>query len=423
MGTCIVSEKVLVTSLSKRGEGMAIASCGVITVPFTLPGETAEIELIPTKDKNWGQLIGITDASSSRVESQCQHYGVCGGCSLQHLDTSTYTAFKKSQVTNTLSAYGLDPQVVTDPIVIGPHQRRRVDFLARKFPDGLTMGYYQVNARRRINLKSCAIVNPKIDALLEPLEKLLDQVLEMKELVHIFILSAENGIDLLLAGFKRTLNETEKSILIEFAETNKLARLSYKIKRQSYELYLSETPYVSFAGYKMAVDPNVFLQASSKADEVLAHLVVEALPEDAKYVLDLFCGRGTLSLPIMASGRQVSGLEGDKHAIKALTELEAPNLGADVRDLFEHPLVASELKSFHAVVMNPPRSGVKGQIPYLAQAKIPTVVYVSCNPETFAKDMAELCSLGYVLEKVTPVDQFMWSHHVEVVGIARLANH
>jgi 23S rRNA (uracil1939-C5)-methyltransferase len=410
-----VTEKVVITAQNKRGEGMAIASCGPITVPFTLADETVEIEVVQNKDKNWGQIVHIENPSPSRVEAPCQHFGTCGGCSLQHLNENSYAKFMKNQVTSILEANGLDPAVVEDPIIIGPQQRRRVDFLARKFPDGLTMGYYQVNTRRRLNLKSCAIVDPKIDALFNPLEQVLDQILDMRELVHIFILSADNGIDLLLAGFKRTLKENEKAILIEFAKTHNLARITYKIKRQAHVLHERETPYVTFAGYKMAVDPNVFLQASSKADEVLSKLVVDALPENAKHVADLFCGRGTLSLPILASGRQVYGYEGDKHAIAALK-----GLGAEVHDLFDYPLTTDELRPFQAVVMNPPRSGVKGQIAYIALARIQTVIYVSCNPESFAKDMAELCQSGYVLEKVTPVDQFMWSHHIEVVGVARL---
>jgi 23S rRNA (uracil1939-C5)-methyltransferase len=415
-----VSEKVVISSLNKRGEGVAVASCGNISVPFTLPQETVEIELIQSKDKNWGQIIEITTASADRQDPLCEHFGVCGGCSLQHLNQDAYTAFKKSQVTNPLQAAGFDPNIVMDPILIGPHQRRRIDFLTRKFPDGMTMGFYQVNSRRRINLKTCTIVDPRIEALFPTLEILLDQILDMKELVHVFILAADNGIDLLLAGFKRTLTDGQKATLMEFATKHDLARLSYKIKRQSHEIYLKEEPYVTFAGHKMAVDPNVFLQASPKADEVLSKLVLDAIPENAKVVADLFCGRGTLSLPILKSGRYVLGYEGDKHAIAALQELDAPGLDPQVRDLFENPLSAGELKPFHAVVMNPPRSGVKGQIAHLAAARVPTIIYVSCNPESFAQDMAQLCTHGYKLEKVTPVDQFTWSHHVEVVGVASL---
>jgi 23S rRNA (uracil1939-C5)-methyltransferase len=415
-----VIEKVTINVLNRRGEGLATASCGGITVPFTLPGESAEIELIETKDKTWGQISQLTSPSADRITPSCQHFGTCGGCSLQHLNENAYAAYKKSQVTNALEANGLNPSVVSEPIILGPHQRRRIDFLTRKYPDGMTMGFYQVNSRRRFNLKTCTVVNPAIEALLPSLEILLEQILEMKELVHVFILAAENGIDLLLAGFKRTMNEKQKEILIQFAKDQNLARLTYKIKRQAHLIYERETPYVTFGGHKMDVDPNVFLQASPKADVTLSQLVVDALPNEAKFVADLFCGRGTLSLPILASGRYVYGFEGDKHAIAALRELDAPGLDPQVRDLFEDPLTSTDLQHFHAVVLNPPRSGVKGQIAHLAQAKVPTVIYVSCNPETFAKDMAELCSHGYALETVTPVDQFMWSHHIEVVGVARL---
>lgn len=414
-------EIVRIKGLNKRGEGTAISTCGSITVPFTLPGENVEVEVIHTKDKNWGQITKILQADKKRTAPSCLHYTTCGGCSLQHHNQASYQTFKKSQVTDAMKVYNMPIDIVQEPIIIGPHARRRVDFLARKFPDGFNMGYYQVNSRRRIHLKECVIVDPKIEALFAPLYALLEQILEMKELVHIFILSAENGLDVLLAGFKRTLNEEEKNTIAQFAKDHNLARIAYKIKRQAHTLYMKENPYVNFAGHHIPVDPNVFLQASSKADTVISGIVVENLPDDAKYVMDLFCGRGTLTLPILASGRQVYGYEGDKHAIGALNTLQLEGLTAEVRDLFSNPITAKDLKGYNAVVMNPPRSGVKDQIKHLIEAKTPTIIYVSCNPETFAKDMSDLCSGGYTLTKVIPVDQFMWSHHVEVVAIARLA--
>lgn len=414
-----MSEIVIITGLSKRGEGLASALCGAITVPYCLPGEQVDIELIQTKDKNWGQIRRIENDSSSRAEPICQHYGTCGGCLLQHFNGQSYADFKKTQVTSALENYGLDSTCVEAPIIIGPHQRRRVDFLARKFPDEFAMGYYQLNSRRRIDLKECAIVDPLIEKLFGPLKIVLEQILEMRELVHIFILRAENGLDVLLAGFKRTLSQEQQHILEKFAKAQNLTRLCYKIKRQTHLLHQTEQPYVSFAGYHMDVNPNVFLQASQKADQILSQMVVAALPKLATKIVDLYCGRGTLSLPILASGRYVDGFEGDKHAIAALNNLNEPGLNAQVRDLFENPLTADELKRYNAVVMNPPRSGVKGQIPHIIESQIETVIYVSCNPETFAKDMAELCQSEYRLESVIPVDQFMWSHHVEVVGIAK----
>ncbi|MBP6985323.1 MAG: class I SAM-dependent RNA methyltransferase [Alphaproteobacteria bacterium] len=413
-----MAEIIEINGINKRGEGQGTGSSGPINVPFTLTGEKVEIEVIPTKDKTWGQLTKILQPSADRVDPSCVHYGTCGGCSLQHHNPASYAAFKKKQVTQALHDNGLHTGNVEEPIIIGSHHRRRVDFLARKYPDGFNMGYYQIHSRRRIHLQECPLVEPRIESLFKPLYAVLEDVLEMKELVHIFILSAENGLDVLLAGFKRTLSESDLTRLFDFAKDNNLARLAYKIKKKSHTIYCQEPPYVTFAGHKIDVNPNVFLQASTKADTILADLVVQNIPTEATCVIDLFCGRGTLTLPIHASGRRVHGYEGDKNAIAALQELEQENLSAQTRDLFANPLSAEELKGCHTLVMNPPRSGVKNQIQAIIDAKTPTVIYVSCNPETFAKDMATLCEGGYTLKKAIPVDQFMWSHHVEVVGIA-----
>lgn len=414
-----MSEKLEITHLNSRGEGIALYQGKEITVPFTLEKEIVEAEIIQSKNSCWGKVLNINTPSDERIEAPCPHYQTCGGCSLQHLSPKAYQAFKKCQVTQPLKKHEI-PAHVEDPIIVGPKLRRRVDFMAKKFPERLAMGFSEKNNRRRIDLQKCWVVDPRIEKIFEPLHQMLDQILNLREEVHVFILAAENGVDLLLAGFKRALDEDQKKALVTFAKEQDLTRLTYKVKKRAETLYEKEAPYVTFAGHKIEVHPNVFLQASSKADQTLSQLVCDAVPQNAKRVVDLFCGRGTLSLPLLNESHELYGFEGDKHAISALKNLNLPYLHLEVRDLFAAPLTHDELKQFDTIIMNPPRSGVKEQVLHITEAKVPTVIYVSCNPESFAKDSHELIVNGYKVEKITPVDQFMWSHHIEVVGVFKL---
>ena len=412
-----MSERLFITHLNARGEGIASYQGKDIPVPYSLPGEIIEADIIESKNVSWAKINRISQPSQDRIPASCPHYQVCGGCALQHVKLESYRDFKKQQVVRALTEQKLATDLVEDPVIIGPQVRRRIDFMARKFPDRLAMGFYEKNNRRRIDLRTCLVVDPRIEKLFEPLFDLLGQILNMREETHIFILAAENGVDLLLAGFKRDLTDLEKEHLISFAQKQDLVRLTYKVKSRATVVYERQTPYVCFSRHKVEVNPNVFLQTSAKADVLLAQLVCEAIPEDSKRIADLFCGRGTFSVPLTEKSYQVDGFEGDQHAITALEKLALPNLNLKIRDLFAYPLQPKELQSYDAVVLNPPRSGVKKQVFSLAEAEVPLIVYVSCNPETFAIDVRELVRRGYQIQKITPVDQFMWSPHVEVVGI------
>ena len=282
------------------------------------------------------------------------------------------------------------------------------------------MGFFEKNIPRQINIQECPAVHKTIEVLFKPLRDLLENLLNFREEAHIFITLCETGVDLLLAGFKRPFSDQEKATLKQFAADNTLARLTLQIKRQQEVLYKNgdKDPYVLFGGYEVPVSSNAFLQASAKADQVLAELMLEHLDKKYKKIADLFCGRGTLSLPLYSAGYHVDGFECDKKSLKALDSLGLENLNTFYRDLFNAPLSLDELKPYDAVVLDPPRAGCEAQVNILKDADtIERIVYVSCGASSFARDAKMLCDGNFTLDKVIPVDQFMWSHHIETVGI------
>jgi 23S rRNA (uracil1939-C5)-methyltransferase len=267
---------------------------------------------------------------------------------------------------------------------------------------------------------------PKLSALLVPLKESLYHVLEAKEKAQIFLTEASNGIDIVIRIQNRTsLTLENKKILSNFAKNNSIIRMVFYYRKVTDIVYETELPFVLFDNIRVKVDAHSFLQSSAVADLILAELVLKAsvlqlnpLPCSQK-IVDLFCGRGTYTLPL--SGKyQVDGFESDKTALRdldiAISESKRP-IKLEKRDLFLDPLDAKELEPYFFAIINPPRAGALAQSIQLASSNISRICYISCNPETFARDASIICESKYKLTEVTPLDQFYWSPHLEVIGI------
>jgi 23S rRNA (uracil1939-C5)-methyltransferase len=225
---------------------------------------------------------------------------------------------------------------------------------------------------------------------------------------------SDTGIDLSVKS-ERKLKPAQ---LAEFARTHRLARLTFN----GDPVFMAHPPSIRMGKAMVEIPPASFLQATAAAEETLAQLVVEGVGK-VKSVADLFSGVGPFALRL-AEGARVYAADSDRLGIAALVKAFNHVQGlkpveAKVRDLFRDPLAPIELNPFDAVVFDPPRAGAEAQARELARSKVKTVVAVSCEPKTFARDAAILIDGGYRIESVTPVDQFAWSTHVEVVGVFR----
>ncbi len=375
-------------------------------MPYALPGEMVSAEVQGER----GRLIALQEPSSDRITPFCPHFTHCGGCAIQHLAVPAYQAWKRNLVVEALSQAGIEAPVA--PLVDAHGKgRRRVTLHARKGK----VGFAEARSHDLVELDACPILVPELNQGLEAVRAFEKQLRGLGKPLDIVLTATITGLDCDIRGAGR-IDDKMRLKLAELAARFDLARLSNHgdvvIERRA--------PVVRFGTIEVSPPPGSFLQATGEADKALTALVQEGLA-DARRVADLFAGCGTFGLALAASCHVVA-FDSDKPAIAALDRAARRAQGlkpitATVRDLFHRPLLAEELKPFDAVVFDPPRAGAEAQAKRLAATKIKRVVGVSCNPATFARDAAILIAGGYRLARVTPVDQFRHSAHVELVGV------
>jgi 23S rRNA (uracil1939-C5)-methyltransferase len=406
-------ERLVIARLGSRGEGVADTAAGAVYVPYALPGETAEVEPWPGH-ANRRHLAKLDVASPERIAPICPHFGVCGGCALQHLASTRYRDWKRGLVLTALARAGLDAPV-GDLIDAHGHGRRRAVFHARRSArDVLEVGFAALKAHHVVAIDRCPILAPALSGAITAAWDIAEVLASVRKPLDIQITATDTGLDVDVRG-SGPLTAADTTALAHVAERQTLARLT-----RHGEIVAQRTPPMLGVGRALVMlPPGAFLQATNAGETILAQLLATHC-ESAKTVADLFCGIGPFALRL-AERAQVTAVDSDKDAIDALRRAAAATPGlkpvaAQQRDLFRRPLMPRELDRLDAVVFDPPRQGAEAQARALAASAVSTVVAVSCNPVTFARDARILVDGGYRIMHIVPVDQFLFSAHVEVVG-------
>jgi 23S rRNA (uracil1939-C5)-methyltransferase len=301
------------------------------------------------------------------------------------------------------------------------NSRRRVTLAARARKGAAVLGFHAQESHDIVDLRECHVMLPVLAGMIAPLREMLGRELPAGGSAELTATATASGIDLLIRA-DRAPGRDSRVALAEFASGQKLARLSWQAGKEAPEpIAQHRTPQVVFGGVAVDPPPGAFLQASAEAEQAMVDIVVGAAA-DAKRIADLYAGCGTFTFPLAKTAR-VQAVEGDKDSLAALTAAARRNslgrITGERRDLARNPLQPDELKPFDAVVFDPPRAGAKAQAEMLAKSPVPAAVAVSCDPGSFARDARILCGGGYRLESVTPIDQFVWSPHVEIVAVFR----
>ncbi len=395
-----------IEGVGRRGEGVARHEGRAVFVPGTLPGEDITAE--GTGDRL--ALAAINVASPERVAPFCKHYGRCGGCQLQHWQEAPYRAWKLSLVSEMLAARGLAPTVAE---IIDAHGagRRRVSLHVRRHEKVVTAGFMEARSHTLLDIDRCPILEPALAHAFDIGRALGGKLGDC----DVAVTATATGLDVSVRA-ERKLLEREHGNLAGFVSALKLARLSVN----SEVIATAVPPRLRLGRAEVALPPGSFLQATLAGEETLARLVIESLGK-SKSVADLFCGIGPFAFRIAERAR-VAAFDNDRAAIAALDTAARATSGlkpvtAEVRDLFREPLVPNEMKHIDAAVFDPPRAGAEAQAKQLARSGVKTVVAVSCDAASFARDAEILVAGGYALTRVTAVDQFKWSSHVEVVAL------
>ncbi len=400
-------ERAEIVRLAHGGDGVTADG---LFVPYTVPGDVALI----AREDGRGRVLQILAPGKDRVTPPCRHFGVCGGCALQHVARDAYLAWKREQIITTLAQRGFDNAQVGEIVSVVPATRRRATFKARGGAGGVQMGFYEPNSRKLVNIHECHILVPALQKLIAPMRAALGKVLAPIESAELLVTTTDTGIDLSLK-LKRARSPDFLLALSEFSNTLKLARLAWNGEIVAQQVQ----PMLRVGKFEVALPVEPFLQPSAEGERILQKFVAEAVV-GAKRVADLFAGCGTFAL-IFALEHRVHAVDIGDAMIEALdaaarTGGVGANVTTETRDLFRRPLLAHELQKFDAVVLDPPRPGAKAQSEALANSKVQRVIYASCNVASFARDARILCNGGYKLLRVTPIDQFIWSPHVELAG-------
>jgi 23S rRNA (uracil1939-C5)-methyltransferase len=408
-------ERVLeIAAMGARGDATAAGHEGPIYAPYALPGERVRALVAGHR----ADVLEVLTPSPERQAPPCRHFGRCGGCQLQHWREDAYLAWKREQVVQALSRRGFGGVEVEPVIPAWGEGRRRAGFHAARQKGQVRIGFIERGGARLTPIAQCPVLAPALEAVALKLAPLAELTLPPRGEITLHCLLTDAGVDVAVKGAGRValLHRAALEALSTAAEELRLARLSV----DGEPIVERAKPTLRMGAAIVSPPPGAFLQPTALGEETLARLTLDAL-KGASRVIDLFSGVGTFALRV-AQHAEVLAAEADAEMLAALKQA-ADGAGGALRqvsvlrrDLLRTPLSSLEMKKFDAAVIDPPRSGARLQAEQIARAPVRKLAYVSCDPASFARDLKVLIEHGFTLTRITPVDQFRWSPHVELVG-------
>ncbi|MET0278205.1 MAG: class I SAM-dependent RNA methyltransferase [Pseudorhodoplanes sp.] len=406
-------DRLQITDIGHRGDGIARLADELVFTPYTLPGELVDADRVPGHPDR-RHLLRVIERSPERIEPFCPHFGICGGCATQHWALEPYRVWKRDLVTSALEESGIETDVGELVDAHGEGRRRAVLHARQGTKEIVEVGFSALRAHVIVPIDRCPVLAPSMNGAIETAWKIAETLSPLRKPLDIHVTGTINGLDIDVRG-SGPLDSGRLSALAKVAASGPVSRIT----RHGEMVTQTRVPILRMGKAEILLPPGPFLQATQAGEETLAGLVVRHAGK-AKTVADLFCGLGPFALRLAETCR-VTAIDSDAPAIEALARAAQATPGlkpvtAMKRDLFRGPLSAQELSAFDAVLFDPPRQGAEAQSREIAKSKCRDVIAVSCNVATFARDAAILIGGGYRLERVTPVDQFKYTAHVEVVG-------
>lgn len=408
-----MNQRMEITDIGANGDGVGRTPEGApVFVPFTMLGDVVNAKVDKDGDVWRGQVVSFEKKSEARVEPPCRHFTICGGCALQHVNEAAYQEFKKRQIKDALEKSGVDAPEKIDAVFIPYGTRRRANFAAIVTKRKTVIGFHERKSATVRDVPDCLLITEEVRAVMEGFRPFVADIAGDGAKMDILIQCVDGSREIALTG-KIAPGWEAQQALSDALRTLDLARISIRARDyESYELLLEAKGfYKRFDSLNVNLAPGAFLQPSAEGERALTELVLRGVG-DASCIADLFCGNGTFTGPLM--GRDIIAAD---FAADAIASLKKAGVRAQMRNLFKDPMRADELEGRDCVILDPPRAGASTQINVLAELDIPKIVYVSCSPQSFARDASILIKGGYRLDKLTLVDQFIWSPHTELVGV------
>ncbi len=404
-----MSEQVAIDALGTRGDGIARQPTTVF-VPFALPGERVTIE----RQGGRGQLLSVDAPSPDRREAPCPHFGRCGGCDLQHLSDDLYATFKRDLVVDALSREGLSPDVA--PLVpCAPASRRRAVFTAVRAGPKVLFGFHEALSHRIAPIETCLVVVPEIVARLKRFERLATLLIDRKRELRMTVTRTTTGLDVAIEQTAKLTGDLRQATIAWGAEDGAVARLSV----DGETLIENRVPVIDVAGIAVPSRPARFCRRSAGPRSTWPTSRWRISRRRSRSpISSAASARSRCGLPAPRGARGRVRRAGARRAGKGQTRRERAEADRHrAARSYRRPLTVKELSKFDGVLFDPPRAGAEAQSCELAASAVKRIAAVSCNPVTLARDAAILVGGGYRLLSVTPIDQFLWSHHVEAVAL------
>lgn len=405
--------------LGREGDGVARTEDGPVFVPLTLPGEVVRAFV----DNDRGELVEVLEASPERIDPPCQHFGACGGCSLQHMKAEAYLDWKRQQIVMALAKQNIEFDV--SPVIpVAPGSRRRANFSYKAARDGVHLGFHGKRSSEIVSPKECPVLHPELERHLvsksvskkgqSGFSRIASLVVRAKREERMSATFGKNGISIEMTGRDPGSNRFHVEDLWD-------ATLPFWQVILNGELTSVDNgdDVIESGNFNIYAPPGSFLQAAAQAEAALVEHAVSFL-KDCKACADLFCGIGTFTLPL-AKFATVLAVETEQTALDALKKTvsktrKIKSVRPLRRDLFKHPISHMELKKIDGILFDPPRAGASAQCAQIVKSKVGKVAAVSCNPVSFARDARILIDGGFEMTSLQPVDQFLWSHHIELAA-------
>jgi len=395
-----------------------------IDVPYTLPGEISLININNYKKTLIeGSLVKLKTYSTDRIKPICKHFAKCGGCLIQHLDFKKYLDWKFNLIFNPISK--ISPQTKFDKIFCTENfTRRRAKVFVKKEKNKFFIGFKHFRSNKIADISQCIILDSKILKVINSINELLEKILDNGDELVLHLNKLDAGIDILIET-KIKFNFQQLSFLTKWSLSNNVVRISLKKNSNQFELIgLFDKLSLNLlnSNLYMLPPPGGFFQATKFAEEILVNSILKYLSIQKKYkIIELFSGAGTITLPLLKNKHKLYAFDLNENSINSLVKAAKEqnlynNLQTSIENLIKNPIEPNFLNSFDAVIIDPPRSGARNQFLKLAKSKVKLIISISCDTQSFVSDTRVLLENGYKLKFLIPIDQFLYTHHLEIIG-------
>lgn len=412
-----------IQSLDYQGLGVAKVNGKTWFIENALPNEKVEAKIIEDK-RQYGRATAVRflQKSADRQTPFCSIYSQCGGCQMQHIPLALQRETKQQTLFNRLQKLQAEP-IRFEPMLVGQdtNYRRRAKLSMVVQKNTLVVGFRQANTQEIIPLNHCDILEPELNTLLPKLQQLFASWKNKKQLGHIELVQADNGVALLLRHIGE-LHSQDSDKLQRFAEQEDLLLFVMTDKDQISQ-WRGEVPYYQINGLTLHFSIRDFIQINREMNKQMVNKAIAWLDlQPTDRVLDLFCGMGNFTLPIAPLVEEVVGIEGVEPMVaqaKQNAQTNQINNAKFYQTDLDKPFVDQPWAKahFNKVLLDPARNGAYFALDHLCELQPERIVYVSCNPATLVRDAEKLIAKGYRLSQSAMIDMFPHTAHLESISL------